>query len=200
MRAQDGLRERRSLLVEPDLARILLTEADLRKALDSTDLTITSDLYEMTDDSSDVSDPACLGAFYTAEEPIYQDTGYTAVRTRLARESDDYGFTVEQTGVILPSVDVAEEFVDESAQVWGHCTAVPLSRTDGSEWHDWQLLQVIRDGGIISQTSQWANNGGYQCQHSMAAAANAIVEVSVCGVRMRNEAQSMVAEIVAKVA
>ena len=66
--------------------------------MNSTQMEVTKDLYRTTDDSASVSEPACLGAVYTAEEPIYKDTDYTAVQTRLASEPDGYGFTVEQTG------------------------------------------------------------------------------------------------------
>jgi len=189
-----------SLLDARDLDRILLGDDELNEFMSSTQIEITKDLHRTTDDSASVSEPACLGAVYTAEEPIYKDTGYTAVHTRLAREPDEYGFTVEQTGVILPSVEAAEKFVDDSAQAWSDCAAMELSVTDGQEWHDWDLQDVVRDRGIVSQPSKWAESTGWHCQHSIAAAGNAIVEATVCGVRIRDDAKSMVLEMIAKAA
>lgn len=187
-----------SMLQESDLEPILLDVADLNEILDSDEVEITHDLYETTDDSDDISDPYCLGAVFTAEEPIYSGTGYSAVLTRLGSEPDEYGFTIELTGVIMGSQADAEAFVDESADVWSDCTAEAVSLTDGEDWFDWQLEDVERDGGIVSQPSALAEGGAWECQHSIAAASNAVLEASVCGVRVRDEAKTMVAEMVAR--
>ena len=68
----------------------------------------------------------CIGALYSAEEePMYKDTDYTAVHTRLASEpDDDYEHWVEETAVVLPSAEAAEKFVDDSAQAWGDCADI----------------------------------------------------------------------------
>ena len=143
-----------SLLDARDLDRILLGDDELNEFMSSTEIEVTKEPPPDDRRSASVSEPACLGAVYTAEEPIYKDTGYTAVHTRLAREPDEYGFTVEQTGVILPSVEAAEKFVDDSAQAWSDCAAMELSVTDGQEWHDWDLQDVVRDRGNRQSTIQ----------------------------------------------
>ncbi len=200
VRAHGASAQVQSHLDARDLERILLSDDDLNASMNSTQIEVTKDLYRTTDDSESVSEPACLGAVYTAEEPIYKDTDYTAVHTRLASEPDVYGFTVEQTGVILPSAEAAEKFVDDSAQAWSDCTDMALSVTDGQEWHDWELQDVVRDRGIVSQPSKWAESTGWHCQHSIAAAGNAIIEATVCGVRIRDDAKSMVLEMIARAA
>lgn len=197
-RAADEPAGQLSLLEERDLEPILLDVEELNEILDSDEVEITHDLYETTDDSDDVSDPYCLGAVFTAEEPIYSDTGYSAVLTRLGSEPDEYGFTIELTGVIMGSQADAEAFVDDSADTWSDCSADVVSLTDGADWFDWQLEDVKRDGGIVSQPSALADGGAWECQHSIAAVSNAVVEASVCGVRVRDEAKTMVTEMIAR--
>lgn len=122
------------------------------------------------------------------------------LHTRLGAEPGQYGTTVEETAVILPSVEASQKFVDDSAQAWSNCTAKALSRTDGGEWHAWQLHDVARDGEIVSQSSQWAESDGWGCQHSMAAAGNAVLETSVCSVSIRDEGNSLLAEMITNAA
>lgn len=189
------------LLDEGDLDAVLLSDDELNEALGSSEIEITDEIGEMTDDSADISDPDCLGALYTAEEPVYQDTGYTALLTRLASEpGDDYEHWVEQTAVIVPSLEDAEKFVDESAQAWDACAGTTVSVSDGEDWFDWELEEVVRGDGMVSQLSETHDFVDWQCQHAMAAASNSVIEVSVCGERIRDEATALVTEMIAKVA
>jgi hypothetical protein len=189
------------LLDEGDLDVALLSVDELNEALGSSQIEVTDEIDEMTDDSADISDPDCLGAFYTAEEPVYQGTGYTALLTRLASEpGDDYEHWVEETAVIVPSLEAAEKFVDESAQAWDACASTTVSISDGEDWYDWELEEVVRGDGIVSQLSATHDFMDWQCQHAMAAASNAVIEASVCGERIRDEATMLVTEMIAKVA
>ena len=77
-------------------------------------MTITSDLTTMTDHSADVSDRECLGAMYGAETPVYAKSGWTAVRDQVAREPGENDHWVEQTAVLYPSAEHAENFFSES--------------------------------------------------------------------------------------
>ncbi len=188
------------LLDEKDLDVILLGDDELNEALGSTQIEVTDEIDEMTDDSADISDPDCLGAFYTAEEPVYQGTGYTALLTRLASEpGDDYEHWVEETAVIVASIEDAEKFVDQSAQEWDACAATTVSVSDGEDWYDWDLEEVVRGDGIVSQLSSTSDAMLWQCQHAIAAASNAVIEASVCGERVRDEATTLVTEMIAKV-
>lgn len=182
-----------TLLGEDDLDPILLGEAELVDTFGGTRIEVVRDLYAMADDSDEISAPECIGAIYTAEELAYAGTDYTAVLRRVATEPDDeLGLWIEQAVVALPSAGAAEDFLDESARIWSDCSAAPLTLTDGTDWLDVVLDDVVHEGPVISQMSRLADFGPAECQHSMAAVENAIVETSVCGVRIRDEATALI--------
>ncbi|WP_308124009.1 sensor domain-containing protein [Mycolicibacterium xanthum] len=186
-----------SPLEEDDLEDILLSAAELNELLGSEDIEIDDELDDMTDDADDVSDPECVGAIFSAEEPVYSDTGYTAVATRLASEpGDDYDHWVEETVVLLPSADDAEAFLERSAREWDRCAGRTLSLSDGADWFDWELHEVVRDGGIISQMATMADSDGWECQHALGAASTAVIEGFVCSYRIRDQGVELVAEMI----
>lgn len=188
-----------SLLQESDLEDVLLDEAELNDVLGSTEVEVFEDLYEMTDDSADISEPDCIGAVFSAEEPVYAPTRYTGLHSRLAEEADsDFGFFVEQAVVTMPSVEAATGFLDRSAQTWRDCTATTLFYDTGEDSIELALQDVIRDGPMIGQRVSIVD-GDSKCEHTMAAVKNVIVEVFVCGVQPRDYATEMVTRMVARV-
>lgn len=190
-----------AILGEGDLDGILLDDEELNNLLGGSDIEVTDEVDEMTDDSADVSDPDCIGALYTAEEPVYADTGYTAVLTRLASESgDEYEHWVEETAVVMPSAQDAEEFVAESAQQWQGCAGRTVSISDGEDWYDWDLSDAVRTDGILSQRSTALDSIEWQCEHALAAASNVVLEASVCAEQITDEATKLLTEMVAKAA
>ncbi len=98
------------LLKESALDKVLLSIDEVNEIMGVTDIEVTSELEEMTNSSGKVSDPDCLGAMYGAEEPVYDGSGWTAVRDVVAREPEDENdHWVEQTAVLYPSADDGEE-------------------------------------------------------------------------------------------
>jgi len=76
-------------LTEARLDDVLLSIGELNGIVGSTQMTVTSELDDMTDHSADLADPKCLAVIYGAEEPVYADSGWTAVRDQVAREPSD---------------------------------------------------------------------------------------------------------------
>jgi hypothetical protein len=188
-----------TVLGERDLDAILLDDDELNDLLGSSFIEVTDEVGEMTDDTADVSDPECVGALYTAEEPVYADTGYTAVLTRLASESgDEYEHWVEETGVVMPSAEVAEQFVADSATQWQDCGGRAVSVSDGEAWYDWDLSDAVTTGGILSQKSTALDSIEWECEHALVAASNLVLEASVCAERIADEASVLLTEMVAK--
>ncbi|MDG4667672.1 sensor domain-containing protein [Mycobacterium sp. 236(2023)] len=188
-----------TILGERDLDSILLDERELNDLLGSSLIEVTGEVDKMTDDTADVSDPECVGALYTAEEPVYADTGYTAVLTRLASESgDDYEHWVEESGVVLPTADAAEKFVAESATQWEDCGGQAVSVSDGDDWYDWDLNDAVTTDGILSQKSTALDSIEWECEHALVAVSNVVLEASVCAERIADEASVLLTEMVAK--
>jgi hypothetical protein len=123
------------------------------------------------------------------------------VLTRLASESDeDYAHWVEETAVVMSSAEEAVEFIETSAAQWEDCGGRTLSISDGTDSYDWELSEVVRDGDTLSQTSTAMDSVEWQCEHTIAAVSNVVVEASVCAEQVRDEAMALITEMLAKAA
>ena len=101
-------------LDESALEKVLLPIDEVNEIMGSTQMEVTGELDDMTDSSDKVSDPDCLGAMFGAEEPVYDGSGWTAVRDQVAREpEDDNDHWVEQTAVLYPDSGQREEVLRE---------------------------------------------------------------------------------------
>ncbi|WP_041783168.1 sensor domain-containing protein [Mycolicibacterium chubuense] len=174
-------------LDEASLDRILLGIGELNGIVGSTQMTVTSSLEEMTDHSAGVSDPACLGAIYGAEEPVYAGTGWTAVRDRVAREpTDDNDHWVEQTAVLYPAAQNAQDFFGHSSDTWQKCANRSVDVGDGE--YTWQLGDAEAGDAMLTQTTSQNDSGGWACQHALSLVSNVTVEAWSCGYSVTDEA------------
>jgi len=188
-------------LTEAQLDDVLLTIGELNGIIGSTQMTVTNELEEMTDHSGDVSDPNCLGAIYGAEEPVYADSGWTAVRDQVAREpAQDNEHWVEQTAVLYPSDAEASAFFDFSRDMWQECMADDIIVDDGDSTYVWEMDEVSYDDQLLTQTSEQQDADGWACQHALSLVSNLTVETWACGYSITDEAATMATEIVVKAA
>ncbi|MGD9622489.1 MAG: sensor domain-containing protein [Mycolicibacterium sp.] len=174
-------------LDEADLDDVLLSIGELNGIVGSTQMKVTSELDEMTDHSAEVSDPECLGAIYGAEEPVYEGTGWTAVRDQVARQPhDDNDHWVEQTVVLYPAAKNAQEFFERSSEIWQSCANDAIVVADGD--YLWELEDVDVGDTMISQMASQQDADGWACQHALSAVSNVTVEAWACGYRITDEA------------
>ncbi len=178
------------------LDTVMLPIGEINDILGTTDLEITSDIKDMTDSSDKVSDPDCLGAMFGAEEPVYEGSGWTAVRDVVAREPvDDNDHWVEQTGVIYPEAGNANRFLQESRSAWQKCAASSLAVNTEDTSTLWEFGDVLAGDGLISQMTTQEDADGWGCQHALAAASNMTAETWVCAYNLADEAVSMAIDI-----
>jgi hypothetical protein len=188
-------------LSETHLEDVLLSIGELNAIVGSTRMTVTSDSAEMTDHSGDVSDPECLGAIYGAEAPVYADSGWTVVRDQVAREPNEGNqHWVEQTAVLYPSDEEAQDFVDVSGTRWQDCASAALTVDDGVVRSVWDMASVISDGSLLTQVSVQRDADGWGCQHALSAVSNLSVEAWACAFGPGDEAATIATEIVANAA
>lgn len=188
-------------LSEAGLDGVLLSIGELNGIVGSTRMIVTSELQEMTDHSADVTDPGCLGAVYGAEEPVYADSGWTAVRDQVAREpSDGNEHWVEQTAVLYPSEAQAAAFVESSRAMWDRCTADDVVVDDGESTFVWTMDAVRSDGALLTQLSEQQDADGWACQHALSAVSNLTVETWACGYDIGDEAATIATEMLANAA
>lgn len=181
-----------------ELDQVLLSIGELNGIMGSTTMTVTSELEEMTDHSDDVSDPECLGAIYGAEEPVYAGSGWTDVRDQVAREPDeDNAHWVEQTAVLYPSAEEAQQFFDESVSMWESCSNSSVSVDDSGSSYIWDLDDVTVEDSLITQLTTQQDAGGWACQHALSVVSNVTVEAWGCGYSITDEAATIAADMVA---
>jgi PknH-like extracellular domain len=188
-------------LTEAKLDNVLLSIGELNGIMGSTQMKVTSELEEMTDHSADVSDPDCLGAIYGAEEPVYQGSGWTAMRDQVAREpGENNDHWIEQTAVLYPSAEKAQKFFDESKSSWENCSGYSISVSDIDATYLWQIDDVTAEDTVITQTTTQEDAEGWACQHALSVVSNLTVEAWACGYDIKNEATTMADEMVANAA
>lgn len=185
-------------LTKAALDGVLLSIGELNGIVGSTQMTITSDLQEMTDHSGDVSDHDCLGAIYGAEKPVYAGSGWTDMRDQVAREpGDNNAHWVEQTAVLYPSAEQAQSFFHESQLQWENCAGQSISVKEAGSTSLWQLDDVKAEDILISQMSTQKDAGGWACQHALSVVSNLTVEAFACGYSIHAEAATMANKMIA---
>lgn len=189
------------LLRESKLDDVLLSIGDLNGIMGSTTMKVTSEMEEMTDHSAEVSDPDCLGAIYGAEEPVYAESGWKAMRDQVAREPDeDNEHWVEQTAVLYPSADEANEFFDGSKSTWEECAGYSISVSDSGSSYLWQMDDVTAEDTLITQLTTQEGAEGWACQHALSVVSNLTVEAWACGYAITDEAATLATDMIANAA
>ena len=188
-------------LQESVLDSVLLPIDEINDIMGTTDLEITSDMDEMTDSSDKVSNQDCLGAMFGAEEPVYEGSGWTAVRDVVAREPDeDNDHWIEQTAVIYPEAGNAKRFFEKSRSIWEKCADSSLAVDTEDTSSLWEFEKVTAGDGLITQIATQEDADGWGCQHALAAASNVTAETWVCAYNLGDEAATMAIDIVNKAA
>ncbi|MFG1934064.1 sensor domain-containing protein [Mycobacterium sp. NPDC048908] len=188
-------------LTEAKLDDVLLSIGELNGIMGSTQMKVTSELQQMTDHSGEVSDPDCLGAIYGAEQPVYAGSGWTAMRDQVAREpGEDNEHWVEQTAVLYPTAEKAQNFFDESKSSWENCAGYSVSVDNFSASYLWQIDDLVSEDALISQMTAQEDAGGWACQHALSVVSNVTVEAWACAYSIKDEAATIADEMVANAA
>lgn len=184
-------------LVESQLDSVLLSIGQLNGIVSASKLTFVIDGQVMSDNSAAVSDPDCLGSMFGAEDTVYADSRWAAVRDKVAREpTDDNDHWVEQTVVLYPSEDQATKFVGDSKKAWQQCGGFSVAVDGEASSSIWLIDDVKSDGDVITQVISQEDSEGWECQHAMTSVANVTVEAMACAFGIRDEAVAIVHAIV----
>ncbi|MET0701998.1 MAG: sensor domain-containing protein [Mycobacterium sp.] len=187
---------------DPDspLERFLLSVDDINTVMGTNDIELAGSANDLSDHRNDISDPQCLGALYNAEEAVYEKAGWTDVVDQVLTEpEDDSSHWVEQTVVQFPSAEAAQDFFDSSFTQWTDCIGKTVMVDDGDYEFNWQFEGISSVDGTISQTARQIDSDGWACQHALGAVKSYILETSVCGLALKDEAVSIVDRLAANV-
>ena len=201
LRAQNARAADVPPLKESALDGVQLSIDELNGVVGSTRMEVTKEFNEMTDHSHKVSDPDCLGTIFGAEEPVYEGSGWIAVRDQVAREPDeDNDHWVEQTPVLYPSADKAQKFFDKSRSAWERCAGTAISVATADSSSVWNIDDLVAEGNLITQMTTQKGAEGWTCQHALSMASNLTVEACACGYGITDEGATLAGQMLAKAA
>jgi serine/threonine kinase PknH len=180
-----------------DLNSILLSPTDINTVMGASNIQPTSQDEQMRAPQGTLSNPECLGPLAPIQGPVYQDTGYTAVRGQ-ELNAEDHAHFVHEAAVSFPSAEQALGFVRTSADKWQACVGQLLTVTTPDKIFHWNFAKPIGAPPKITQVHTQLH-GGRACQHALSAVSNIVIDVVACGPQIADEGSRIAEQMAAKV-
>jgi hypothetical protein len=185
---------------------LLLDVGQIDKALGATSMKVLFNANAMWDWSSSINDKNCLAIDGPAQDKVYADTGWTAIRgQRLDDSRDDpkkrKNYAI-QAVVALPSARDANAFYDSSAQSWAACSKRRYSDVAPNQPDTvWTVSDITRDNGMLSTTQVQEAGDGWTCQRALTVRNNVAIDILTCAFSQSGSpAVDIASQIAAKVA
>jgi len=188
-------------LKESQLDDVLLSIGELNDLVGATKMTFVHQSEEMSDNSTAVSDPDCLGSLFGAEKDVYDTHHWTAARDEVAREpGDGNDHWVQQTVVLYPVADDAQEMFAESTSNWEQCGGSAVATDSSDSSYIWEIHDVDVKDDLIVQVIMQEESDGWECQHVMSAVSNVTIETWACADGINDEAVDIAQKLIANAA
>ena len=164
------------------LSDLLLSSSEIDSIMDSSTMQPGKPITSMDTSSVTLSQPACQGALYTSQDPVYAGTGYTGVSGLVSSEpGDNYDHWVNQAVVLFPSADKAKAFLETSARNWKGCAGKTITVTNKTKTYRWTFGQINGHPPKITVVDTQEGADGWECQRALGLANNVVVDVNACG-------------------
>ncbi|OBB97382.1 sensor domain-containing protein [Mycobacterium sp. 852002-40037_SCH5390672] len=164
----------------------LLLDADQINSLLGAGMRLRYSAQAMWDASPTFSDKACLAMDGPAQEAVYADSGWTAMRGRRLDDSFDdptvRNDSAIQAVVAYPSARQASMFYDTSVRRWFACANRTFSEHPlGKPEIVWTVGDAHKVGGTLSTSEVQNSSDGWACQRALTVRNNVVVDVVTCG-------------------
>lgn len=188
------------------LSGILLDVGQINSALGATSMKIWFDARKMWDWSADVTDRNCLAVDGPAQDKVYANTGWTAMRGQRLDDSvdgskrrDHYAI---QAVVAFPSGRDAAAFFKSSTQGWAACSNRRFSDPHpGQPDTVWTVAEVTQRDGTLSTSEIQEGGNGWTCQRALTVRNNVAIDIATCAYAQPGSAAKDIAlQIAAKMA
>jgi hypothetical protein len=181
---------------------LLLDESQINSALGANSMKVWFSGKVMWDWSTSVSDTNCLAIDGPAQDKVYANTGWTAIRgQRLDDSVDDskrrkhYAF---QAVVAFPSAHDASAFYDTSTQTWRACSNRRFSDLNpGKPDTVWTVSGTTNDNGMLTTSQVQESGDGWTCQRALTARNNVAIDIVTCSYRLADAVAVGVAQQIA---
>jgi serine/threonine-protein kinase len=184
------------------LAGLLLSPAEIENVMNAKGITVNATSTEMFDDSAHIPDQDCLFIEEPTEAPVYNGSGWIAMRSQYLREpGDDVEHEIWQAVVSFPSANDAARFFGASVQRWPACSNRQyhwININDaGPPDTVWTVGPIVKINDTLSAT-----RGGEEgaCQRALTVSNNIAIDVATCPNNPGNTAVKIADQVAAKVA
>jgi hypothetical protein len=166
------------------LEGLLLDVGQINSALGATSMKVWFNAKGMWDWSSSVSDKNCLAIDGPAQDKVYADTGWTAMRgQRLDDSVDDSkkrkNYAIQAVAA-FPSAHDASAFYDSSTQSWSACSNRRYSDVTPNQPDTvWTVTDIIKDG-MLSAWQVQEGGDGWTCQRALTVRNNVAIDIVTC--------------------
>ena len=143
----------------------------------TTGMSSVGTMTAMPDNSSWVSDQACLPLSAAVQAKAYAGSGYSAVRAQVVAKAQQN--TVDQAVVLFPSAQDAASFFTASTQSWQACSNRQFTLAANGNSQEQTVGPVSNTNGTLSATVTPANSLGV-CERALTVANNVAIDVTAC--------------------
>jgi PknH-like extracellular domain len=179
---------------------LLLSPAEIEIAMNANGITVYETSTEMSDDSANIPDQDCRFIDAPAEAPVYNGSGWIAMRSQHLREpGDDVDHEIWQAVVSFPSANDAARFFSASTQRWPACSNRQYHYIDpGQPDVVFTVGLIVKISDTLSTTRQGGD--GSACQRALTVSNNIAIDIATCPNNPGNTAVKIADQIAAKVA
>jgi serine/threonine kinase PknH len=156
---------------------LLLSVDQINTAMNTTGMSSVGTMSAMPDNSSFVSDQACLALSAAVQAKTYSGSGYNAVQAQVIAKPQQS--TVDQAVVSFPSAQDAASFFTASTQSWQSCSNRQFTLAANGNSQEQTVGPVSNTDGMLSATVTPANSLGV-CERALTVVNNVAVDVTTC--------------------
>jgi PknH-like extracellular domain len=185
---------------------LLLDASEINSDLNTSSMKVWFTGKVMWDWSTSISDTTCLAIDGPAQDRVYANTGWTAVRGQRLDDSVDDSKRRKhyaiQTVVAFPSAHDASAFYDTSTQTWSGCSNRRYSDINpGKPDTVWTVSATTNSNGMLTTSQVQQGGDGWTCQRALTARNNVAIDIVACSYKLADGvADGIVEQIAAKVA
>lgn len=164
----------------------LLLGADEINSWLTTGMRLRESVQAMWDASPTFSDKNCLAMYGPAQQAVYADTGWTAMRgRRLDDNFDDPAVrndSAVEAVIAYPTARQANTFYDASVRRWFACADRKfVEHRPGKPEVAWTVGDAHKLGGTLSTSEVQESSDGWACQRALTVRNNVVIDVATCG-------------------
>lgn len=188
------------------LPALLLSAPEVAAALDGDELTITSDVSRMWNDSHMMTDggrvdaAGCLAIVGAAQQGVYADSGWTGMHGQVLREpptAPQWSHYTVQAVVLFPTAAAAVEFFAKSQSSWAGCSDRELTYPQAPAPEQlWSVGPSRTSLGVLTVSRTQRGPQRWFCQRALTVRASVAVDVEACSLDAPTSAAAAIASMI----